>query len=293
MPDVPFSTPTTEPSSFMTVTSATQFDKQADFRDHVVSSLRQNNEYHAFIFTGVPPSWADAVYQLIDEKIPSRKSYNSKSRELRIVVRHTDITDCVHSWLIDQTSDWVENGDITRQERKLLCLRVGTTLRFKSGPYSGSWKEPDFFFQARHHYLPTLAVESGWSEEKEQLHKGMDLSLVGGNGTTKVVIIVEWTKLNEGRLSGTIELFVRDSNGTIFPRLATPNNLWIRRWDLFGPALLPGRNGNDILYLDLEQLRDHAAEALGFTDLVPAYIHYVGEPLPMCTTSSSSRKSLT
>jgi hypothetical protein len=56
----------------MTVTSANQFDEKADFTDHVVSSLRQRGEYHEFIFTGVPPSWADAVYQLIDENIPSR-----------------------------------------------------------------------------------------------------------------------------------------------------------------------------------------------------------------------------
>jgi hypothetical protein len=44
MSDVPISTPTTEPSSFMTVTSVNQFDEQADFIDHVISSLRQNNE---------------------------------------------------------------------------------------------------------------------------------------------------------------------------------------------------------------------------------------------------------
>jgi hypothetical protein len=86
-------------------------------------------------------------------------------------------------------------------------------LSVRSGPYSGSWKEPDFFFRAEHDYLPTLAVESGWSESKEQLHKGMELLLVGGNGSTNVVIIVQWTRLQGARVSGTVELFVRDSNG--------------------------------------------------------------------------------
>ncbi|GIJ84795.1 hypothetical protein Asppvi_003646 [Aspergillus pseudoviridinutans] len=281
MSDVPISAPTTEPSSFITVTSANQFDEQADFTDHIVSSLRQNNEYHVFIFTGVPPSWADAVYQLIDENSlskTSRKSYNSKSRELRIRVMHTEIINSIQSWLFHPPMDWFFNGDITRQEVDLFYPGVGTTLYFKSGPYSGSWKEPDLFFLANYHILPTLAVESGWSEEKEQLHKGMDLSLVGGNGTTKVVIIVEWTKLNEGRVSGTVELFVRDSNGmpalqqseTIFPRPATPNDLWIRRRDLLGPALLPDRNGDDMLYFNVERLRDKATGALGLMDLVPA-----------------------
>ncbi|GFF34895.1 hypothetical protein IFM46972_04386 [Aspergillus udagawae] len=278
MPDVPFSTPTPQSSSIMTVTSANQFDEQADFTDHVVSSLRQSREYHEFMFTGVPPLWADAVYQLIDEKIPSRKSYNSKSRELQIKVRHTEITNCIQPWLFKQPLGWLLNGDITLEEEDLFYGSVGTTLYFRSGPYSGSWKEPDFFFRAEHDYLPTLAVESGWSESKEQLHKGMELLLVGGNGSTNVVIIVQWTRLQEARVSGTVELFVRDSNGmptlqqseTIFPRPATRNDLWIRRRDLFGPALVPGRNGNDMLYFNVEKLRDYATRTLGFMDLVPA-----------------------
>ncbi|GIK02050.1 hypothetical protein Aspvir_006093 [Aspergillus viridinutans] len=280
MSDVPISTPTTEPSSFVTVTSANQFDWLTDFIHHVVSLLRQNREYHEFIFTDVPPSWADAVYQLIDEKIPSRKSYNSKSRELQIRVNHTHITDCIQPWLFKKPVGWLLDGDMTLEEVDLFYPGVGTTIFFKSGPYSGSWKEPDFFFRATHYYLPTLAVQSGWSESKEQLYKGMELLLVGGNGSTNVVMIVQWTRLEEARVSGTVELFVRDENGipkleqseTIFPRPATPNNqsLWIRRRDLFGPALVPGRNGNDVLYFNVEDLRRYATGALGLMDLVPA-----------------------
>jgi hypothetical protein len=57
----------------MTVTSAGQFNNElADFTDHVLSSLSQVNEDHEFIFTDVPSSWADVVFQLFDEKIPSR-----------------------------------------------------------------------------------------------------------------------------------------------------------------------------------------------------------------------------
>lgn len=122
----------------------------------------------------------------------------------------------------------------------------------------------------------------------------MDLSLVGGNGSINVVIIVQWSRLQE-RVSGTVELFVRDKNGMptlqqsevcsrymtifsmlipvvqpIFPRPAAPNNLSIKRRDLFGPALVPGRNGNDTLYLDLERLRNYATRGLGFMNLVPS-----------------------
>ncbi|KAF7114477.1 hypothetical protein CNMCM5793_008781 [Aspergillus hiratsukae] len=145
--------------------------------------------------------------------------------------------------------------------------------------YRGSWKEPDFFFRVNDHVLPTLAVECGWSEVKERFYNDMDLLLVGGSGSTNVVIIVIWTRLG-ARVSGTVELFMRDQNGiprldqseTIFPRPATASNqrLSIRRSDLFGPAMVAGRNGNDILYLDVEQLRNHATRALSFMNLVPA-----------------------
>jgi hypothetical protein len=72
MPDVPESIPTPGSSSSMTVTSADQFDGSADFTDHVVSSLHRNREYHEYIFTDVPRWFAEAVYQLVDEYIPSR-----------------------------------------------------------------------------------------------------------------------------------------------------------------------------------------------------------------------------
>lgn len=43
---------------------------------------------------------------------------------------------------------------------------IYTVLHFTTGPYSGSRKEPDFFFQVNDHILPTLVVECGWSESK-------------------------------------------------------------------------------------------------------------------------------
>ncbi|KAF9250119.1 hypothetical protein DTO027I6_319 [Penicillium roqueforti] len=107
----------------------------------------------------------------------------------------------------------------------------------------------------------------------------MNLLLMGGDGSIRVVIIVKWRKL-QGGVSGTVELFNRDRNDmprceqseSIFPRPATGNNqrLGIRRRDIFGPALLDDNSGNDIFYLDVERLRGYAAESLHFMNLVPA-----------------------
>ncbi|KAJ9203610.1 hypothetical protein DTO164E3_2532 [Paecilomyces variotii] len=280
MSDIPLSTSTSKPGSSITVTSTNQFDNQSDFKDYILSSLYQVKEYHEFVFIDVPSSWGEAVLQLIDESIPSRNSYNTITHTLRIRVVFTWIHDCVQGWLTKQLVEWLLNGDITREEESLLHLGVGTTLHFTTGPYSGSRKEPDFFFQVNDHILPTLVVECGWSESKGRIYDDMNLLFVGGNGSIKIVIIVKWAKLGGSRVSGTVELFMRDRNNmpilkqieTVFPRPTTTNRqrLEIRRGDLFGDALLPGRNQSDILYLDVERLRDHATRSLRFMSLVPA-----------------------
>lgn len=59
-------------ASFITVTSANQFDNQSDFEARVLSSILQVQAYHEFEFTDVPLHWAEALQQDIDEKIPSR-----------------------------------------------------------------------------------------------------------------------------------------------------------------------------------------------------------------------------
>ncbi|TQB70096.1 hypothetical protein MPDQ_000970 [Monascus purpureus] len=233
MSDAPIPTTTSKSGAFMTVTSATQFDEQAVFEGYILSSLCQVKEYHEFVYINVSRSWGEVALRLIDEKIPS---WNS---ELAYVA-----------------------------------------LEFKCGPYSGSRKEPDFFFQVNDHILPTLAIESGWSESKEQLRNDMNLLLMGGNGSVKIFIIVKWTKLQGARVSGTVELFMRYQNGMprleqseiVFPRPTTARGQRIgnRRNDLFEAALLAGRNGNDILYLDVERLRDHATRALCFMNLTSA-----------------------
>jgi hypothetical protein len=159
------------------------------------------------------------------------------------------------------------------------------------------------YFLINDEYMPTVAVEVGWSESQPQLYNDINLLLVG-SGSIRVVILVKWSMLQGGRVSGVAEVFMRDRNGVpklvqsevcsrllvslsytyylelvqiIFPRPADGENqvLRIRRGDLFGRAMLAGRNPNDILPLRLDRLRyivagDHAAGALRRMKLVPA-----------------------
>jgi hypothetical protein len=127
----------------------------------------------------------------------------------------------------------------------------------------------------------------------------MNLLLVGGNGLIRVVLVVKWRRRQGNRVSGTVELFMRDRQGmpqlrqtevcskllinlshtyylefvqTVFPAPppGTNQQLGIRRRDLFGQALVSGRNPNDILYLDIDRLRYYAADSLQRMNLVPA-----------------------
>jgi hypothetical protein len=199
------------------------------------------------LFTDVPESWGEAVFRLIDEKIPSRKTHDTKNRTVRIKVMSTWIHNCITPWLIKEMNSWLQNHIITQAEESLLNVGMGTTLELRRGPYRGSKNEPDFFFQVDDHIMPTVAVESGWSESNTRLYNDMNLLLVG-NGSVRVVIIVKWGKLQGNRVSGTVELFMRDRNGvprleqseTVFPDPGTGNKqrLGIRRHDIFGPALL-------------------------------------------------------
>lgn len=72
-----------------------------------------------------------------------------------------------------------------------------------------------FFFMVSGHLLPTVAVESGWSETTPQLHNDLNVLLVGGNGDIKVVVIVKWSRLAENRVSGVAELYKCDRNGML------------------------------------------------------------------------------
>ncbi|KAJ5731627.1 uncharacterized protein N7483_006135 [Penicillium malachiteum] len=65
-------TATPNSGSFMTVNSANQFNTEAAFQYHIISSLRQAQEYHEFLYTDVPRSWGEVILQVIDEKISSR-----------------------------------------------------------------------------------------------------------------------------------------------------------------------------------------------------------------------------
>jgi hypothetical protein len=63
--------------------------------------------------------------------------------------------------------------------------------------------------------LPTLVIESGWSESRTQLYEDRDLWLTGGAGSVQVVLIMKWTKNAAKQVKGDIEVFDLDPFGNV------------------------------------------------------------------------------
>lgn len=83
------------------------------------------------------------------------------------------------------------------------------------GQYTSSRKEPDAHIIPLTLDMPTVVVESGWSESRAQLHRDRNLWLIGGRGVVNVVIVIKWVKNRSNQVKGDIELFDLDPQGAV------------------------------------------------------------------------------
>jgi hypothetical protein len=154
---------------------------------------------------------------------------------------------------------------------------------FIGGPYSSSRKEPDLFFRPDNQPLPSLVIESGWSESLIRLQDDMDLWLVGGQGQVKATIILNWRlDTNTNTVRGGVQLYTLDRNGMphlqqnliVFPApppaQAAAQQLVLTRKQIFGAHVFQGRNPNDQFAFSIDLLRQEATDALTLMNLVPA-----------------------
>jgi hypothetical protein len=61
--------------------------------------------------------------------------------------------------------------------------------------------------------MPTIVIESGWSESHPKLLQDVDLWLRGGAGTVELVFVFNWSKLVRGRVKGVLEVYDRNLAG--------------------------------------------------------------------------------
>jgi len=213
------------------------------------------------------------------ERAHSRINYNSESRVFRVRIMPTDVHDCHQDWVGNELDSMLIQGFLTVPEKRLLCTRVGTTFEGFLPPYSLSSKEPDLCLRPNTQNIPTIAIESGWSESWPHLYNDMRLWLIGGAPTVKLVILLRWSKITGNRVKGVLEVFARNMAGIptsiqkedIFPQPAGPiQRIPVSRDQLFGTAILANRNPNDTFFLSIDELRQVAIPSIQKMGYTPA-----------------------
>ncbi|KAF3895011.1 hypothetical protein GTR04_4017 [Trichophyton interdigitale] len=214
----------------------------------------------------------------IERALP-RISYNPLTKVLTARVMPTTVHDCHQEWLSNELLDMVMAGFLTEAERDELRLRVGTTFTGFAAPYTSAVKEPDACILPDSLPLPTIAVESGWSESWPRLEADKDLWLVGG-AAVELVLLIRWTKISNGRVKGDLHVHGRDLAGNvvllrteeIFPAPANSTNqvIPISRRQLFGSCIFPNRNPEDTYNLSITNFRRMADGPIRFMGFTPA-----------------------
>lgn len=156
-------------------------------------------------------------------------------------------------------------------------------IKFIGGPYSNARKEPDLLVHPDNQLLPSLVMESGWSESLSRLRQDVNLWLVGGQGQVRATIIFKWQLVtNTNTVRGDVELYTLDRNGmprlqqnlVVFPApppaQAAVQQFVLTRREIFGAYVFQGQNPNDQFAFSIDLLRQKATDALALMNLVPA-----------------------
>ncbi|KAJ9310804.1 hypothetical protein DTO271D3_8939 [Paecilomyces variotii] len=211
-----------------------------------------------------------------------RLSYDSQHQVLKLVAMPSPIHDCHQPWLHSAIRAWTLGGLLLPQEADDLEVLTGTRFESFRAPYTSSRKEPDQCIMPATMTVPTVVVESGWSESRPQLHRDRDLWLLGGSGSVQLVMILKWSKVAQRSVKGDLEVFNLDAAGNVVtlqqevifpcppPAIASSQLVCITRSQLFGPALPAGSNPATVLTLSLDNLRVIADRYIRREGFVPA-----------------------
>ncbi|KAF4172476.1 hypothetical protein CNMCM8694_001709 [Aspergillus lentulus] len=253
---------------------------------HALGIVSASSQHEEIIFRHVQKAWAEVVCDQMDEIMEHRtirKNYNSATSILRLRIWPTSILHAHQPWITNAKRYWLSSGRITINEFETLENVVGTTVTFNQGPYRGSRKEPDGMIVPVGLIMPTVVLETGWSESRNQLRGDMNLWLVGGNGAVKAVLILTWSKVGTtDTVTGDAEYYTLDWNGmpvlaerhVIFPapppHQAQTQTLNLTRRILFGDAMAAGAKPYDVFPFRFDDLRGIARRCLVDEGLVLA-----------------------
>ncbi|KAJ5895219.1 hypothetical protein N7495_006910 [Penicillium taxi] len=272
-------------------TPRTGFLKPSDIETHLKSSIAKAEHYNILRYEDVNEEWAAKIIDSLDKmrfNSSYRLSYSSVSLVLRLIVMPTPAHDCSAKWWRLCELDMVATGVLTPFEQAQFESNVGTTMKFTTGPYLGSVKQPDFFIRTDDEVLPSLVIEVGWSESYDDLLSDLNLLMIGGDGMIRTTIIIKLsksTKRGVTTVNGFIELYTLNRRGIpvikqeevylcTLPTNRAVQSLRLTRKEVFGPFLVndPGRvlPVTDRVEMSIEHLRTACTRGLQRMNLTPS-----------------------
>ncbi|XHG03486.1 hypothetical protein AWENTII_006789 [Aspergillus wentii] len=209
-------------------------------------------------------------------------SYNAALQTVRLVTSRNPVHDTPQAWIQQWLEDMMATDSLALSDRAHLKLDVGTTFTKFSGKYAASYKKSDFCITPVWMDFPTVVIENGWSESRDQLHDDRDMWLKGGHGLTQIVIVLKWSENDDKEVHGDVEIFELDRNGvvrstqkeTVFPAPACPEvaasqYLTITKGQLWGPVATT-QEKDQSLKLNIDYLRAITTRKIEAYGLTPA-----------------------
>lgn len=206
------------------------------------------------------PSWI--VIRITPSDISSsnlRINYNSVTKDLDILIAPSPIHNIHHGWIYQTVSSFCfsgqahpcgerqfGNGGWNKWVMHVFCsIFLANSMQERTvstGAYSGSNREPDFSVTPEFSQLPGLVIESGWSESLSRLRLDKDIWI---NGCGDNAMLIKWTSLSGGRVSGLIEVWAGDvmANDDLVQTelIANPPGILLMKFanDCYRPSPLP------------------------------------------------------
>ncbi|PWY91306.1 hypothetical protein BO94DRAFT_583926 [Aspergillus sclerotioniger CBS 115572] len=237
---------------YITHTTTTS-DTLSTILSTLLHDLTQVTEPTEITYSCIPPTMgshlADALSENeIAESLNTKITYNSLTTTLHLRIFRPPLLAIQHSWINEQTFDWMDEQIMTRMEFKQLAFESNICF---SAPYEFSRGTSDLQLRPRDKPLPSFVIESTWAETYERVRE------------------------NEGNdeVEGVVEVWVRDEvnvwetvvrqREVIFPAdEAVADRLKVTWGEVFGGHLPDGRDKGEYLYLELESLQFQARNAL-------------------------------
>ncbi|PWY67038.1 hypothetical protein BO83DRAFT_319384 [Aspergillus eucalypticola CBS 122712] len=241
----------------------------------IIELLSSIVEYTEYTYEEVEPEDGLLVARTLVEhpdveRRTSRVSYNSLEKTLWVRAMPTYLHDAHQQWVMSSMLDWAYDGLVKKGEHLKIAFGVGTRFEGFIGAYTSSSKEPDLYLSARTDRMPSVVIESGWSESFPRLRIDKDLWLAG-TVEVEYVILLKWSKVRNNKVKGTIEVWGRGNTGSllnrelvVFPKpdpLPIDDSIHFTKQQLFGAN--PVSNPSTVLSFEIPRLREIAEEILG------------------------------